>query len=167
MIKTKVIFSTAFLCLIFATLSSAEEAQDKSLEKNREIVKGLSWLVGDWTSNPDSGKTDHEIWYGTNIGELSGRGLSISGSDTTIIEKLWIRPTDSGVYYIAEVPHNDAPVWFKMTSQDSLLTIFENPEHDFPAKIAYRRIGDDTLHVRISGTGPESGRDFVFSRNSK
>lgn len=93
-------------------------------------------------------------------------GFSLNGKDTVISERLAIAATDSGLYYISDVAHNPAPVYFKMTRQDSATTVFENPKHDFPTRIIYHQITADSLHARIEGLrkGKEAGVDFVFGR---
>lgn len=66
----------------------------------------------------------------------------MQGSDTVFIEKLKILEKEGHWYYVADVSHNSAPVYFKMTSADGSGFVCENPEHDFPKKITYRLDGD-------------------------
>ncbi len=42
--------------------------------------------------------------------------------------------------------------------------VFENPQHDFPQRILYRKNPDGTLHARAEGerNGKLSGQDFHF-----
>ena len=47
---------------------------------------------------------------------------------------------------------------------DSSLT-FENPAHDFPQRIIYRRRGVDALVARIEGPGPNGPRGIDFPMN--
>ncbi|MGH8854313.1 MAG: hypothetical protein ACREWI_08545 [Telluria sp.] len=42
--------------------------------------------------------------------------------------------------------------------------MFENPAHDFPQRIIYRRVGDTGLHARIEGKG--KGIDFPMRRTA-
>ena len=44
-----------------------------------------------------------------------------------------------------------APVPFRMVESDARRAVFANPEHEFPARIAYWREGADLL-ARIEGT---------------
>tara|TARA_Y100000815_G_scaffold271620_1_gene298650 strand:- start:17925 stop:18092 length:168 start_codon:yes stop_codon:yes gene_type:complete len=38
-----------------------------------------------------------------------------------------------------------------MTAINDSLIVFENPEHDYPQKIAYRKVNADSLVAEISG----------------
>jgi hypothetical protein len=154
-----------FLICLGAGLSTP--AQDKPVPAKTSTIAKLSWIMGEWKNDTDTAKTIYEIWRGTNTGELSGRGLAVTGTDTVVTEKLWIRPTDSGLFYIADVPHNEAPIWFKMTEVESTQVVFENPAHDFPKRISYRSIGEDSLHARISGSDAGDGHDFYFVRKKE
>ena len=73
------------------------------------------------------------------------------------------------VFYVPVVPHNEGAVYFKMTEQSEDKVIFENPEHDFPQRIIYLRISNDSLHVKIEGLdkGVESNVDFYFRKTKK
>jgi hypothetical protein len=54
---------------------------------------------------------------------------------------------------------------FKLISWKENEAVFENPSHDFPQRIIYRRNGD-ALQARIEGkmNGQERGVDFPFTR---
>ena len=43
-----------------------------------------------------------------------------------------------------------APTAFRLVEVSGQRAVFENPGHDFPQRIIYRREGD-TLHARIEG----------------
>lgn len=64
-------------------------------------------------------------------------------------ERLRIAVHDGAVHYVAEVPDNPTPVYFRLTRVDDDQVVFENPTHDFPQVIAYQR-DDDSLRARIS-----------------
>jgi hypothetical protein len=44
--------------------------------------------------------------------------------------------------------------------------VFEDPEHDFPQKITYRRSGADSLYARVEGdrNGRQQPIDYAFKR---
>jgi len=60
-----------------------------------------------------------------------------------------------------------APVSFKLIRSSDKEAVFENPAHDFPRRIIYRRSSQDTLFARIEGTnkGVEKGIDFHYKRS--
>lgn len=121
----------------------------------------LKWLEGTWQrTNLKPGKTAHERWEPSSRKRLVGYGVSMSGADTTFLEKLQIVVADKKIYYVADVPENPAPVYFLLTDLGPQGFVCENPDHDFPKKISYRREGEK-LMVQISGDGSEVNFEFV------
>ena len=41
------------------------------------------------------------------------------------------------------------------------LAVFENPSHDFPTKISYQRVAEDSLTILVSGPGKD-GKESVI-----
>jgi hypothetical protein len=111
-------------------------------------MQEFDWLVGQWEGIQGQG-IYHEEWERISPDELSGSAYMIKKGEIVGVEKLQIQSHSSGVYYIAEVSHNPGPVSFKLTSQDENIFVFENPEHDFPQKITYERIGEDKLMATV------------------
>jgi hypothetical protein len=146
-------------------LGSIAASEKPELLKSRDGMKRLAWLLGTWKSTQAGGES-YEYWKQSGDDNFVGGGFTLAGKDTTFQEKLSMVATDSGLFYVADVAHNAAPVYFKMTSQDSSATVFENPAHDFPTRIIYRQLPADSLHARIEGIrkGKLSGVDFVFKR---
>jgi hypothetical protein len=60
-----------------------------------------------------------------------------------------LRARPDGVVYIAQ-PGGRPPTEFALTSGGSGLAVFENPAHDFPKRLSYRRTGR-TLLVEVEG----------------
>lgn len=65
-------------------------------------------------------------------------------------------------------PSGQETARFKMTAIGPLEVVFENPEHDFPQRIAYRLIEDGKLLGRIEGTvnGEAKAGDFAMTRTA-
>ena len=98
------------------------------------------WLAGSWVQEKPNGKERHEVWTIKDNHTLTGRGLKISGTDTTLLEYLEIIISDDQVYYIPTVPDQNEgkPVSFRLVTEESNYIIFENPAHDFPQRIIYK-----------------------------
>ncbi len=60
----------------------------------------------------------------------------------------------------------DAAAEFTSTAVSDSAVTFENPAHDFPQRIIYRRRGADSLIARVEGMrgGHLRGRDFAHRR---
>lgn len=156
-----------WLCatLTFSAFGSVAATEKPELVKSRDGMKRLNWLLGTWKSTAAGGES-YEFWKRTGEERFDGGGFTLAGKDTSFSERLAMIATDSGLFYVADVAHNAAPVYFKMTSQDSIATVFENPAHDFPTRIIYRQLPANSLHARIEGIrkGKIAGVDFVFQR---
>jgi hypothetical protein len=154
-----------FVSMISLHAQFTAAADKPSLAGSQKAMKSISWILGTWKMSM-GGSESFEYWKQSTPDSFIGGGFSLNGKDTTFSEKLALAATDSGLFYIADVAHNAAPTYFKMTSQDSMVTVFENPEHDFPTRVVYRRVASDSLHARIEGMrkGKPAGIDFVFQR---
>jgi hypothetical protein len=127
-------------------------------------VGNLIWLEGRWDrTDGKAGQEAHERWEkSTSSGQgLHGFGVTMSGTDTLFLEKLWIQRTRDSLFYVADVPGNQKPVYFFINEMGASHFVCENPDHDFPKKIVYTR-REKELHVTISGDG--KSRDFYFRK---
>ncbi len=125
----------------------------------------FDWLLGTWRRH-NGADTSYETWQRTSGNAFAGTAWENIGSDTNIVERLKIISTDSGYYYVADVAHNQGPVYFRLATFENGKSVFENPVHDFPTRIIYWPIGDDSLYARIEGMreGKETGINFFFER---
>ena len=65
----------------------------------------------------------------------------MKGADTLFIERLQIVKGGDALHYIADVDSNPAPVKFRINTWSDSSFSCENPEHDFPKTISYKREG--------------------------
>lgn len=124
--------------------------------------KKLNWLEGTWNrTNVKPGKSGHERWVKVSDTEWRGWGVSMTGKDTSFVEKLKVVIKDGGIYYVADVPQNNQAVYFKFTELTDHTFVCENPDHDFPKKISYRLEGNK-IKATISGDG--KSMDYLFDK---
>ncbi len=107
------------------------------------------------------GRNSNERWIRISGTEWQGFGLSMKGQDTAVLEKLKLIIKDDSIYYVADVPENNQPVYFKLTEISENAYTCENVEHDFPKKIIYQRDGKK-LKATISGNG--TSIDYWFEK---
>ena len=147
------------LLLTMAFLFISNDSFCQSSDKNE--LSDLNWLVGQWErQGMKPGKSGHERWEPAAGNMMHGWGVSFQGQDTTFVEKLKIVKKDNSVYYVADVPENQTPALFLMTEISADGFVCENPDHDFPKKISYKREGD-ILNATISGDGKEVIFKFI------
>ena len=95
----------------------------------------LAWLVGHWCSAAGE-QTSEELW-------LAERGLMLGlnrslGSDGTAFEFLRVEIGSIGADYVAQ-PGGAPPTRFRLVEAAAHSVTFENPAHDYPKRIRYRR----------------------------
>jgi hypothetical protein len=131
-------------------------------DNQSENFKKLDWLIGTWErTNVKPGRAAHERWEKISENELLGYGASLQGKDTVFMEKLRIVTKQDSIVYVADVPENKKPVYFRLTEITNSGFICENAKHDFPKKISYQLEGKK-LKARTSGDG--KAIDFLFER---
>ncbi len=122
--------------------------------------KKLEWLAGSWNrTNVKPGQTGNESWTSKSPTSIIGKGVSLKGKDTIFAENLELRIKDGHIFYVVDGLDNQPPVYFKITQITDDSFVCENPEHDFPKKIAYKLTGK-TLKATISDD--EKNIDFIF-----
>ena len=124
----------------------------------------LKWLLGEWKAENDR-SIFSELWVETTMGIFVGTGIELSKPDGAIKggEALRLEQMAGDVFYISKVAHNELPIAFRLTSCDGGTYVFENPAHDFPRRLEYRRDGEDRLIVRVSDGG-DKGFTLDFHR---
>lgn len=126
----------------------------------------LRWLLGDWAADGD--KTGfHESWTELGPQTFEGSGIERAKTDGAVkgSESLRLLEMAGQVFYVSKVAHNDLPVAFRLTRCEQDRFVFENPAHDFPRMLEYRREGSDRLVVRVSDGG-EKGFTLDFRRQA-
>jgi len=114
-------------------------------------VSSLGWLAGTWVEEKN-GRITEERWGEPRGGTMLGTTLTVDGEQTVDFEFARIAADAAGtVRYWASVKGAPA-VPFKLVSASGTEVSFENPAHDFPRRIAYRRSGN-SLVATISGPG--------------
>ena len=111
-------------------------------------IESLAWLAGHWT-RAANGVSNEELWLPADAGIMLGLSRSVSADATLSYEQLRIEERADGVYYIA-TPAGLEPTEFRLVESDVRRAVFQNPQHDFPQRIFYRRDGN-TLHAAIDG----------------
>ncbi len=149
------------ICLLAILIFYLSDTRGQSQKITNDFSK-LTWLEGTWKrTNVKTGQSGSERWTKISGSQLSGLGLTMKGEDTVSIEKLKLITKDENIFYVADVPENKEPVYFKLTEISETSFTCENPEHDFPKKIIYQK-DDRKLKATISGNGKSI--DYFFER---
>jgi hypothetical protein len=127
----------------------------------------LNWITGTWKVNAGDGFIV-EQWKQLNDSTFIGKSHFVKATKDSILqETLTIGLKKGEWHYTSTVvgQNGNRPVSFKLTFIGQQEFISTNPEHDFPQRIAYRRIKDD-LFASIEGIrrGKLSKQNFDFSK---
>jgi len=123
----------------------------------------LSWMSGDWQTAPGGRRQIEEHWTTAAGGSMIGVSRTIAGDKTVEFEYLRIEQRADGIFYVAHPKARCPGTDFKLTSASATEAIFENPQHDFPKRIIYRKT-DDGLTASIDAGEGSKGMSFVYKR---
>ena len=136
--------------------------------KYHQNLEMADWLLGEWGNRSTQGELT-ERWRKDNDSIFRGESYFVlNDMDTVFAETVVLGETNGQLAYTVTVSdqNNAKPVRFEMTSISDKQIIFENPKHDFPSKIIYSRVGNDSLKAEISGTkdGKPASEQFAMKR---
>jgi hypothetical protein len=157
----KLTFGSIFafvLIIFFPTAASSQEAKPS--------LSDLNWLAGCWEFTvPEKQLTITEQWMRPAGGMTIGSGRTLKGGKAVAFEFLRLVEEADGIYYVAKPNSNKEETRFKLIKSGQSEVVFENPTHDFPQRIIYRRSGEK-LDARIEGAanGKTRGLDFPYAR---
>lgn len=123
----------------------------------RGPLEPLRFLAGCWRGATGGGGTIEEHYTTPSANLILGMTRWLRDGSAVGYEFSTIAWEDSAVV-LTPRPHNQAAVPFRAVSLDERGAAWENPEHDFPTRIAYRLVAADTLVARIEGPGPSGPR---------
>jgi hypothetical protein len=120
----------------------------------------LDWLAGQWCGGEGSERVEEHWMSPAKNGELLGLSRTLKDGRMASFEFLRIGDVDGVPTYLAQ-PGGRPPTAFKRTDGGERWVRFENPAHDFPTRIEYRREGE-TLQAQVGGKGRD-GKEMRFT----
>jgi Domain of unknown function (DUF6265) len=162
-LKRLLLITVLAICGLASSLSPAIRAVQSDQPAQTFKIEDLAWLSGDWETAPGRMQID-EHWSKVAGDSLIGMSRTVAGGKTVFFEYLRIETRGTDIYYVAHPKARTPGTDFKLVRLRGQEAIFENPAHDFPKRIIYRKNGDGTLTARVEGNGTEKEkpRDFHF-----
>jgi len=143
---------------VLGTLAVLSLSAGVALPASAPSPSDLDWMAGHWCS--DEGQEHiEEHWLPARGGMLIGVSRTTKGERTVSFELMRIATTEAGLAFIAQ-PNGAPPVTFRWTAGGEDWARFENPAHDFPQLVEYRRSGAK-LRARIAGPG-KNGKESTI-----
>ena len=113
-------------------------------------IGSLAWLAGCWrseTAEPGSG----EQWMLPAGGTMLGMSRMVKQGKTVEHEFMQLRTLADGTLAFIAQPSGQRMTTFPLLRMTDAEVVFENPQHDFPQRVAYRLESRSKLVARIEG----------------
>ena len=124
----------------------------------------LAWIAGSWQTAPGGRSQIEEHWTQVAGATMMGMSRTVRGDKTVEFEYLRIEQREDGVYYVAHPKARCPGTDFKLTRATATEAVFENPQHDFPKRIIYRKGADDSLTASIDAGEGTKAISFAYKR---
>jgi hypothetical protein len=124
-------------------------------------IADLAWMAGDWQTDPNGRTTSDEHWARPAGGVMIGMSRTVAGNKLVSFESLKIEQRGDAIFYVASVKGRCPATDFKLTRLNTQEAIFENPDHDFPKRIIYRKKSAQEMTASVEGEGTKS-QAFIF-----
>ena len=130
-------------------------------------ISDLGWIAGDWQTDPAGRAVSEEHWTRPAGGSMIGMSRTLVGDRTVSWESLRLEERGEFVYYVASPKGRCPATDFKLTRLSGQEAIFENPQHDFPKRIIYRKNSDGGLTAIVDGGEGTKSEKFDFKPMAK
>ncbi|WP_445454728.1 DUF6265 family protein [Flavobacterium sp. 25HG05S-40] len=137
--------------VVLLSIVLVTSCQQKSVNKFEKINQA-NWFLGEW-NNKSKDSEFTEIWKKATDSSYVAESFVLVNKDTVFYEKIDLMERNDNLFYIVSVrnQNNEKPVAFYATLMAKDSITFENPKHDFPNKIVYRKIENDSMIATIYG----------------
>jgi len=141
---------------LLATPLVAADARAQSAQP----IASLHWLTGCLEARSAT-RVVEEQRMPLSAGTMLGMGRTTNARGLADYELTLIRQDSARLLYEAH-PRGQPSATFvaRVANEDSV--VFEAPEHDFPQRVAYRRVGRDSVLAWVEGTMRGTTRRFEF-----
>ena len=117
-----------------------------------------AWLTGSWVTVRGS-RTIEELWNEPRGGMMQAVGRTTQGERLVEFEFVRIVQRKGSLVYIAQ-PNGRPPTEFALAAHGPDSVRFENPAHEFPQVVCYRRVRADSVVAVVSATS--GGKDLAI-----
>jgi hypothetical protein len=154
--KQLFIFSLLVVTVLTLSLSAGGQSATTSLSD-------IAWIGGDWQTPPGGRARIEEHWTGVSGGTMMGVSRTVAGEKTVEFEYLRIEQRADAIYYVAHPKARCPGTDFKLTKASASEAVFENPQHDFPKRIIYRKT-ENGITASIDGGEGTKAMSFPFKK---
>ena len=130
-------------------------------------ISDLGWMAGGWQTDPTGRMVSEEHWMRPAAGSMIGMSRTRVGDRTVSFEFLRLEERGDAIYYVASPKGRCPATDFKLTRLSAQEAVFENPQHDFPKRIIYRKNSDGGLTAIVDGGEGTKAETFEFKAIAK
>ena len=148
----KIIIVISILILVACSETKIVEDKDERVDYATNAIEQANWFLGTWENNTNAGSFT-EKWEQKNDSVYIGESYITLDDKIMFYERISLEKKKMDWYYKVSVKskNNEQPIPFKLISLSPHQLVFENPQHDFPTKITYTKIREDSIVAEISG----------------
>lgn len=155
------------ISVLFSCNSSKQE-EATTIASTVNLLDTAKWFIGTWQNQTPDGLFT-EQWNQINDSVYSAIStVVVNQKDTVFFESILLEQKNNELFYTVSVKdqNKELPVSFKLVTATDKQLIFENPKHDFPTKITYLKISEDSIVASISGLidGKEKIEQFPMKK---
>jgi len=138
--------------LLFLIFTPQVHAQDTTLPH---------WMAGAWIMKTSDTGWYEEYWTAPRAGLMLGAAREGDGQTLKFWEQMQIRKQEDGSLSLFAQPLGKPPSEFPMAETTKNSITFANPDHDYPQRIRYWRIGN-IFHAEIALIDGSNAHQFTF-----
>ncbi len=161
----------AIIFIFIAGLCACNSSKQEEVTTNSQKVNLLDkaqWFIGTWQNQTSDGLFT-EKWNQKNDSVYSAIStVVVNHKDTVFFESILLEQKNNELFYTVSVKdqNKELPVSFKLVNVTANQLVFENSTHDFPTKITYLKILEDSMVASISGLidGKEKTEQFPMKK---
>jgi len=150
------------LGLLIGLSAAAAAGAVPAVGKGRVGVGQADWLAGVWVAE-SGGRWTEERWASPRGGVMLGTSLTGKGAVATGYEFMRLALDADGKLTFWGSPEGKPAVPFRLAAAGPHLLTFENPVHDYPTRITYRRDGEELI-ATISGPNGANPLSWRYRR---
>jgi hypothetical protein len=149
-----VLLSALLVCAL-STLAGAQSPQR---------IATIGWLAG-CLEMRSGNRVVEEQRMAERAGTMLGMGRTVGARGLGDYELTLIKEEGDRLLFEAH-PKGQPPATFKALTATADSVVFELPEHDFPQRVGYRRVGADSVRAWVEGTmnGTMRRVEFPYAR---
>jgi hypothetical protein len=131
-----------------------------SLASSQTGIERLSWMQGCWQLTSGD-RVVEEQWMAPRGGIMLGSGRTVRAGKLVEHEFVLLAERDGRLAYEAH-PSGQPSATFLSKQLDATSVVFEDPAHDFPQRVGYRKESTDRMLAWIEGTMAGQARRVEF-----